>query len=69
MITPDAALACAEYRTSTYSTATGDCVMVGHAGGWVGIQDSKQHPRVTLPVPGSRFAVLVSLVRADRVGA
>lgn len=47
----------------------GECVMIGHAGGWVGIGDSKQHPRVTLPVPADRFAVLVSSVREGRVAA
>jgi hypothetical protein len=64
-----AALARATYRTSSYTSGTGECVMVGHADGWVGIRDSKQRPRVTLPVPAARFAVLVSLVRAGRVGA
>lgn len=58
MIIP--ALAHAEYRKSSYSTATGDCVMIGFAPGWVGVQDSKQQePRPTLPVTAAQFAALL----------
>jgi uncharacterized protein DUF397 len=59
-----AALAGAEYRTSSYSTGNGACVMIGHAAGWVGIQDSKQVPRTTLPVTASQFAALIAAVSA-----
>lgn len=51
MRTPDAAapavLAHTHYRKSSRSSGTGSCVMVGSAGGWVGIQDSKEHPDST----------------------
>jgi Domain of unknown function (DUF397) len=57
--TPDAAapavLTHAPYRKSNRSSGTGSCVMVGSAGGWVGIQDSKENPdsthRTTSPPP------------------
>ena len=71
MTIPDAAafaaLARAEYRTSSYTSATGECVMIGHADGWVGIQDSKQHPRVTLPVPASQFAALLAAAKSGHL--
>ena len=72
MTTPDAvvlaALAHAEYRVSSYSTANGDCVMVGFADRWVGIQDSKQHePRPILPMTGSQFAALLGAAKSGRL--
>ena len=68
MRTPDAAvLAHAPYRKSSRSTGTGSCVMVGSAGGWVGIQDSKEHPdstrRTTLAIPHQHWATFLHAVK------
>jgi hypothetical protein len=58
------ALAHAEYRKSSYSSATGACVMIGFASGWVGIRDGKQQdPRPTLPVTAAQFAALLDYLR------
>jgi hypothetical protein len=71
MTTPDAAvlaaLARAEYRTSSYTSGNGECVMIGHAGGWVGIQDSKQCPRTTLPATATQFAALLVAVKSGHL--
>jgi hypothetical protein len=67
-VAPPAALADATYRTSTRSTAAGNCVTVGHAEGWVGIQDTKQGPdstrRTTLAVPAATFTAFLDEVKA-----
>ena len=72
MRTPDAAaLAHAPYRKSSRSSATGSCVMVGSAGGWVGIQDSKEHPastrRTTLATPGRQWATFLHAVKDNQL--
>jgi len=75
MKTPDAAtravLAHASYRKSDRSTATGNCVMVGSAAGWVGIQDSKEHPdstrRTTLTTPHQHWATFLHAVKASQL--
>ena len=71
MRTPDAAaqmaLAHAPYRKSSRSTGTGSCVLVGAASGWVGIQDSKEHPdstrRTTLATPHQHWATFLLAVK------
>ena len=68
MRTPDAAaLAHATYRKSSRSSGTGSCVLVGAAGGWVGIQDSKEHPdstrRTTLAVSHQQWATFLHAVK------
>ncbi|MGH3871814.1 MAG: DUF397 domain-containing protein [Pseudonocardiaceae bacterium] len=75
MRTPDAAvqvaLAHAPYRKSSRSSGTGGCVMVGSAGSWVGIQDSKEHPdstrRGTLAMPGHQWAAFLHAVQDDQL--
>ncbi len=65
------ALAHAPYRKSSRSSGTGSCVMVGSAGSWVGIQDSKEHPdstrRITLATPGHQWATFLHTVKADQL--
>ena len=73
MRTPDAAvLAHAPYRKSSRSTGTGSCVMVGSAGGWVGIQDSKERSdstrRTTLAIPQQQWAAFLHAVKNGRLG-
>ena len=71
MRTPDAAaqmaLAHAPYRKSSRSTGTGSCVMVGSAGGRVGIQDSKERSdstrRTTLTIPQQQWAAFLHAVK------
>ncbi|MGH3994320.1 MAG: DUF397 domain-containing protein [Pseudonocardiaceae bacterium] len=63
-----AALVHATYRTSSRSSATGSCVMVGAAGGWVGIQDSKQHPqRTTLATPRQHWTMFLHAIKDDQL--
>ncbi|MGH3886399.1 MAG: DUF397 domain-containing protein [Pseudonocardiaceae bacterium] len=75
MRTPDAmalaVLAHAPYRKSSRSSATGSCVMVGSAGGWVGIQDSKEHPdsthRATLTTCHHQWATFLHAVKDNQL--
>ena len=72
MRTPDAAaLAHATYRKSSRSSGTGSCVMVGSAGGWVGIQDSKERPDstrlTTLAIPHQQWATFLHAVKAGQL--
>ncbi|MDQ3762081.1 MAG: DUF397 domain-containing protein [Actinomycetota bacterium] len=65
------ALAHAPYRKSSRSSGTGSCVMVGSAGGWVGIQDSKEHPdstrRSTLATPHRLWATFLHAVKDNQL--
>ncbi len=75
MRTPDAAarvaLAHAPYRKSSRSSGTGSCGMVGSAGNWVGIQDSKEHPdsihRSTLATPRPQWAAFLHAVKDSQI--
>jgi len=75
MRTPDAAaraaLAHAPYRKSSRSSATGNCVLVGTADGWVGIQDSKQHPdsthRTTLTTPHQPWTTFLHAITTGQL--
>jgi Domain of unknown function (DUF397) len=72
--TPDAAaLAQASYRKSSRSSGTGNCVMVGSAGGWVGIQDSKEHPdsahRTTLATPHQYWATFLHAIKDNQLSS
>ncbi|MGH3753009.1 MAG: DUF397 domain-containing protein [Pseudonocardiaceae bacterium] len=72
MRTPDAAvrmaLAHAPYRKSSRSSATGSCVLMGSAGGWVGIQDSKEHPdSTTLATPHHQWAAFLHAVNDNQL--
>lgn len=65
-----AELATAPFRTSSRSSGTGSCVAVASVRGWVGVQDTKQHPdssrRTILAFPSSAFAQFLAAVRAGR---
>jgi hypothetical protein len=66
-VAPPATLADATYTKSTRSSAAGNCVAVGHAGGWVGIQDTKQGSdstrRTTLAFPAATFAAFLDAMK------
>ncbi len=68
-VTPPAALIDTTYRKSTHSSASGNCVAVGQAGGWVGVHDTKQGPdrtrRTTLAFPAVTFCAFLDAVKAD----
>jgi len=68
-VAPPATLAGATYHKSTRSTGTGNCVAVGYADNWVGIQDTKQGPdstqRTTLALATATFAAFLAAVKAD----
>ena len=76
MRTPDSAarvaLARAPYRKSSRSTGTGSCVMVGSAGGWVGIQDSKERSdstrRTTLATSHQQWATFLHAIKNGQLG-
>ncbi|MGH3897890.1 MAG: DUF397 domain-containing protein [Pseudonocardiaceae bacterium] len=67
-VAPPATLADATYQKSTRSTGTGNCVAVGRAGGWVGVQDTKQGPdstrRTTVALPAAVFCTFLDAVKA-----
>lgn len=71
MRTPDAAaLADAPYRKSSRSSGTGSCVMVGSTGGWIGIQDSKQHPDSTiLATPHQHWATFLHAIKDNHLSS
>ncbi|MGQ0778134.1 MAG: DUF397 domain-containing protein [Pseudonocardiales bacterium] len=66
-----AALRSAHYRKSSRSSGAQECVAIGHAAGWSGVQDTKEHPdsrrRTTLAVPTQQFAVFVAAARDGRL--
>ena len=66
-VAPPATLADATYRKSTRSGGTGNCIAVGYAGGWVGVQDTKQGPdsarRTIVAVPAAVFCTFLDAVR------
>jgi hypothetical protein len=61
------ALRSAHYRKSSRSSGAQECVAIGHAAGWTGMQDTKEHPdsrqRSTLAVPTQQFAAFVTAVQ------
>ena len=62
-----AALATATYRKSSYTAANGECVLIAHAAGWTGIQDSKQTPRTTIAATHLQFTALLDALRSDQL--
>ena len=56
----------AYYRKSSRSSGAQACVAIGHAAGWAGVQDTKEHAdgrqRTTLAVPTQQFAAFVTAV-------
>lgn len=65
------ALAHTPYRKSSRSSGTGNCVLVGSASSWVGIQDSKQHPdsthRTTLAMPGHQWTTFLHAIKNSQI--
>ncbi|MGH3865326.1 MAG: DUF397 domain-containing protein [Pseudonocardiaceae bacterium] len=61
------ALRSARYRKSSRSRGTQACVAIGHAAGWTGVQDTKEHTdsrqRSILAVPTQQFAAFVTAVQ------
>ncbi|MGH3826878.1 MAG: DUF397 domain-containing protein [Pseudonocardiaceae bacterium] len=57
----------ARYHKSSRSSGAQECVAIGHAAGWTGLQDTKEHPdsgrRTTLAVSGRQFAAFLTAVR------
>jgi Domain of unknown function (DUF397) len=57
----------AHYRKSSRSSGAQECVAIGHAAGWTGVQDTKEHAdsrqRTTLAVPTQQFAAFVTAVK------
>lgn len=71
MRTPDAAaLARTPYRKSNRFSGTGNCIMVGSAGGWGGIQDSKQHPDSThRTTPHRQWATFLHAIKDHQLSS
>ncbi|MGH3719472.1 MAG: DUF397 domain-containing protein [Pseudonocardiaceae bacterium] len=61
------ALRSAHYRKSSRSSGAQECVAVGHATGWTGVQDTKEHAdsrrRSTLAVPAQQFTAFLTAVK------
>ncbi len=61
------ALRDAHYRKSSRSSGAQSCVAIGHAAGWTGVQDTKEHAdsrqRATLAVPTQQFAAFLVAVQ------
>ncbi|MGH3438943.1 MAG: DUF397 domain-containing protein [Sciscionella sp.] len=61
-------LRAAHYVKRTRSSGAGNCVMVGSAAGWIGVQDSKEAlpaaQRSTLGFARSRFAAFVRSLKS-----
>jgi hypothetical protein len=64
------ALRNARYRTSSRSSGAQECVAIGHANGWTGVQDTKQatdsHMRGVLALPSGPFAEFIAVVKIGR---
>ena len=61
------ALRTAKYRKSSRSSGAQECVAIGHANGWTGVQDTKQatdnHNRGILAVPSGPFLGFLTAVK------
>lgn len=70
---PHAALRAARFRKSTRSSGAQECVAVGYADSWVGLQDTKEHgdsrKRTTLAVPIQPFTEFLRAVKRDQFRA
>lgn len=64
------ALHTARYRKSSRSSGAQECVAIGHANGWTGVQDTKQatesHMRGVLALPSGPFAEFITAVKNGR---
>lgn len=60
-----AVLRTAHYRKSRRSSGAQACIAIGHAAGWTGVQDTKEHPkgRTTLAVPTQQFTAFLTAVK------
>jgi hypothetical protein len=65
------ALRTTHYRKSSRSSGPQECVAIGHAAGWTGVQDTKEHAdsrqRTTLAVPTQQFAAFTAAVQDGRL--
>lgn len=65
------ALRSAPYRKSSRSSGPQECVAIGQAAGWTGVQDTTEHPdsrqRRTLAVPTQQFAAFVTALQHGRL--
>jgi len=61
----------AHYRKSSRSSGAQECVAIGHAAGWTGVQDTKEHPdsgrRTTLAVPTQHFAAFLTALAGGQL--
>ncbi|HET9254075.1 MAG TPA: DUF397 domain-containing protein [Pseudonocardiaceae bacterium] len=59
------------YRKSSRSSGAQACVAIGHAAGWTGVQDTKEHPdsgqRITLAVSTQQFAAFLTALTTGRL--
>lgn len=64
------ALRTARYRKSSRSSGAQECVAIGHASGWTGVQDTKQatdsHTRDLLALPSRPFVEFITAVKNGR---
>jgi Domain of unknown function (DUF397) len=64
------ALRTAHYRKSSRSSGAQECVAIGHAAGWTGVQDTKEHPdsrqRTTLAVSTPQFAAFLTALKNEQ---
>jgi Domain of unknown function (DUF397) len=66
---PYAALRWATYRKSSRSSGAQECIMIGTADGWIGVQDSTEYltratgQRTTLGFTLAKFAAFVHSVK------
>jgi hypothetical protein len=64
------ALRTARYRKSSRSSGAQECLAVGQAKGWTGVQDTKQatdsHARGLLALPNGSFAEFIAVVKNGR---
>lgn len=67
---PHEALRAANYRKSSRSSGAQNCVMVGTAAGWVGIQDSKLGAdSPILAFTTAEWRALIAAIRAGELDA
>jgi hypothetical protein len=64
------ALRTARYRKSSHSSGAQECVAIGRANGWTGVQDTKQgtdsRMRGVLALPSGSFAEFITVVKGGR---
>jgi hypothetical protein len=63
-----AALSIATWRTSSYSTSTGNCLEIARTTSVTGVRDSKHRPGGHLTVDTAQWAGFVAAITSDRIG-